>query len=101
VQAPGLATILISALCVGGSFVVVTMAAFQDARLVAGAATSRVVAAMTAAFALGQLIGPLTVRSASIETSLFVPSLAASVALLAAAIVLLRRPAGRFGPVAD
>jgi len=99
--APGLATILISALCVGGSFVVVTMAAFQDARLVAGAATSRVVAAMTAAFALGQLIGPLTVRSGSIETSLLVPSLAASVALLAAAIVLLRRPAGRFGPVAD
>jgi hypothetical protein len=47
------------------------------------------------------LIGPLTVRSGSIETSLLVPSLAASVALLGAAIVLLRRPAGRFGPVAD
>jgi len=99
--APGLATILVSALCVGGSFVVVTMAAFRDARLIAGANASRVVAAMTAAFALGQLIGPLTVPSGSIETSLPIPSLVASVGLLAAAIVLLRSPARPLVPIAD
>jgi hypothetical protein len=99
--APGLTTILVSALCVGGSFVVVTMAAFQDARLVAGADASRVVAAMTAAFALGQLVGPLTVRSGPIEMSLQIPSLIASVSLLAAAIVLLRSAARRLIPVID
>jgi hypothetical protein len=77
------------------------MAAFQDARLVAGADASRVVAAMTAAFALGQLVGPLTVRSGPIEMSLQIPSLIASVSLLAAAIVLLRSAARRLIPVID
>ncbi|CAD5374444.1 YbfB/YjiJ family MFS transporter [Rubrivivax sp. A210] len=57
---PSLAALLISALCVGGTFMVLTMAAMQQARLDAGAATPRLIAVMTAAFAAGQLVGPLT-----------------------------------------
>jgi MFS family permease len=102
---PGLATLIASALCVGGSFMVVTMAAFQLAREGAStpAAGARVVAAMTAAFALGQLLGPLTVHApspggaaaGSLAATLVVPSLAAAGLLIVAALAMLagRRPA--------
>jgi MFS family permease len=55
----GLAGILIAALCVGGSFMVVTMAGMQEALRVAGAQAARLMAAMTAAFATGQILGPV------------------------------------------
>src|SRR5207247_8738672 len=55
----GLAGILIAALCVGGSFMVVTMAGMQEALQVAGAQAARLMAAMTAAFATGQILGPV------------------------------------------
>ena len=99
---PGLATLIASALCVGGSFMVATMAAFQLARecVPAGApsGSARVVAAMTAAFALGQLLGPLTVHAnvpggagGSLAATLVVPSLAAAGLLIAAALAMLAR----------
>lgn len=86
----GLASLLVCAACVGGTFMVVTMAGFQQARRIAGAAPGRLVATMTAAFALGQLAGPLTVPAGPLAAALVVPSLAASAALLAAAAALLR-----------
>jgi MFS family permease len=55
----GLAGILIAALCVGGSFMVVTMTGMQEALQVAGAQAARLMAAMTAAFAIGQILGPV------------------------------------------
>jgi len=55
----GLAGILIAALCVGGSFMVVTMTGMQEALRVAGAHAARLMAAMTAAFATGQILGPV------------------------------------------
>ncbi len=55
----GLAGILIAALCVGGSFMVVTMTGMQEALQVAGAQAARLMAAMTAAFATGQILGPV------------------------------------------
>src|SRR3989441_4520850 len=55
----GLAGILIAALCVGRSFMVVTMAGMQEALHVAGAQAPRLMAAMTAAFATGQILGPV------------------------------------------
>jgi MFS family permease len=58
---PGLAGILLSALLVGGTFVVITMSAMQEARAVGGAHAQRLMAAMTAAFALAQIAGPLVV----------------------------------------
>jgi predicted MFS family arabinose efflux permease len=55
---PGFAGILLASLCVGGTFVVITMVAMQEARRVAGAHAARLMAAMTAAFAAGQIAGP-------------------------------------------
>jgi hypothetical protein len=58
---PGLAGILLSAVLVGATFVTITLAALQDARRLYGSAARPVMAAMTAAFAVGQLIGPVLV----------------------------------------
>jgi predicted MFS family arabinose efflux permease len=58
---PGIGGIVLAALCVGGTFVVITMAGMQEARSVARAQASRLMAAMTAAFAAGQIAGPLSV----------------------------------------
>ena len=55
--------LLVAAVCVGGTFMVATMAGLQEARRLAGAAAPRLMAAMTAAFALGQLAGPVVVAA--------------------------------------
>lgn len=56
---PGLLVMIISALLVGGTFVVTTMTSLQVARETSGANAARLVAAMTASFALGQILGPI------------------------------------------
>jgi len=56
---PGIAATLLAALGVGGTFMVVTMLGMQEAREVGGAAATGLMAAMTSAFALGQIAGPL------------------------------------------
>ena len=58
---PGIGGIVLAALCVGGTFVVITMLGMQEARSVAGVQAPRLMAAMTAAFAAGQIAGPLSV----------------------------------------
>jgi predicted MFS family arabinose efflux permease len=58
---PGIGGIVLAALCVGSPFVVVTMVGMQEARAVAGPQAPRLMAAMTAAFAAGQVLGPLSV----------------------------------------
>ena len=58
---PGIGGIVLAALCIGGTFVVITMVGLQEARSVAGAQAPRLMAAMTAAFAAGQIAGPLSV----------------------------------------
>jgi len=58
---PGIGGIVLAALCVGSPFVVVTMVGMQEARAVAGAQAPRLMAGMTAAFAAGQVLGPLSV----------------------------------------
>jgi predicted MFS family arabinose efflux permease len=87
-------TLLWCAVCVGGTFMVVTMTGIQEARRLAGAAAPRLIAAMTAAFAVGQLVGPFTVTSLG-------SSSAAGVALphaVAAAVLLLGLAAMVLGP---
>ena len=54
---------MVSALAVGATFMVVTMAGIQEAREAGGQNGTRLVARMTAAFALGQLAGPLLVSA--------------------------------------
>src|SRR5688500_3175319 len=79
---PPLPGILIGALCVGGTFMVITMAALQEGRRVGGA---RLMAQMTAAFAAGQIAGPLLVAALP---SLLPASLAACALLVASALAL-------------
>ena len=86
--------LLLSAVCVGGTFMVVTMAGMKQARLIAGVAAPQLMAAMTAAFATGQLLGPLTVGllggggSAARDSVPIAASLVASIVLVAGAALI-------------
>lgn len=89
---PGIGGIVLAALCVGGTFIVITMVGLQEARSVAGAQAPRLMAAMTAAFAAGQIIGPLSVSIVVGAGEGFSAALlAACAALLAGAALLLKR----------
>jgi predicted MFS family arabinose efflux permease len=90
---PGLAAIMVTALVVGGTFVVVTMAGMQEARAVAGADAGRLMAAMTAAFGAGQIAGPVWVSAVAGAGGDFpTPLLVAGILLLVSAAALGRRP---------
>jgi MFS family permease len=84
VVVPGIGGILVAALCVGGTFVVITQVGLQEARAVAGAGARRLIAAMTSAFALGQILGPLCVVWLATVAGGFSAAL-----LLAAALLVL------------
>jgi len=89
-------TLLWCAVCVGGTFMVVTMTGIQEARRLAGASAPRLIAAMTAAFAVGQLVGPFTVTSlgTSAAPGVALPyAMAATVLLLGVAVMVLGRGA--------
>ncbi len=51
--------IVIAALCVGGTFMVVTMMGMQEAQIQGGSNTRQLIAAVAASFATGQLAGPI------------------------------------------
>jgi MFS family permease len=87
---PGMTAIILAALCVGGSFMVVTMVGMQEARQVAGAGARSLMAAMTAAFALGQIAGPLLVSGLAGMRGGFSLALAFAGVLLAASTWALR-----------
>ena len=91
---PGLSGIMTAALLVGGTFMVVTMAGMEEARRVAGPHARALMAAMTSAFALGQILGPVIVSLLIPSTGRFAPALilAASVLVLSA-FLLLRKEA--------
>jgi predicted MFS family arabinose efflux permease len=94
VFSPGIVGIMLAALLVGGTFMVITMAGMQEARLVAGDHARALMAAMTSAFALGQIGGPLSVSLVVRADRGFAPALLAAAALLAASACALayRRP---------
>ena len=56
-------TLLVSAVCVGGTFVVITMAGLKEALRLGGAPASLAIGVMTAAFGAGQIAGPLMVSA--------------------------------------
>jgi MFS family permease len=56
-----LPALVASGVCVGGTFMVITMAAMEAARDLGGREPRRLMAVMTTAFALGQIAGPLVV----------------------------------------
>jgi predicted MFS family arabinose efflux permease len=90
---PGLIAILVAALLVGGTFMVVTMAGLREARAVAPEAATAFIAAITAAFALLQVLGPLVVSAVvHLRHGFEAALLAAVVVLLLAAFALWRLP---------
>jgi MFS family permease len=54
-----IAAIVLAAVCVGGTFMVVTMMGMQEAQALGGVHARKLIAAVTAAFAAGQLLGPV------------------------------------------
>jgi len=81
-----------SAVCVGGTFMVMTMAGLQEARRVARGAPTKLMSALTAAFAIGQFAGPILVSTGkSPAQALITPSLCAVTLLVVSAGVLLLR----------
>ena len=104
VVAPALASslgvLLAAALGIGGTFMVVTMAGMQEARRIARNGAARLIAAMTAAFAVGQLLGPLAVSLlASGGNALRASSITAGALLLASAGFLVAPRRCREAPV--
>jgi predicted MFS family arabinose efflux permease len=91
---PGASGIVIAACCVGGTFMVATMTGLQEARILAPDHASRLIAAMTAAFAMGQIFGPLLVSlAANLQNGMNALLIGASALLLASAAVLAIEPA--------
>ncbi len=85
-------TLILSAICVGGTFIVVTLAGIQETRRLAHPAPARAVAALTASFALGQLMGPVLAHAGeSAATALRLPSIVATIGLVISAAILLSR----------
>jgi predicted MFS family arabinose efflux permease len=86
---PGLPGIMLAALLVGGTFMVVTMAGMQEARRVAAPQPRALMAAMTSAFALGQILGPVSVSL--LAQAGFTPALVLAAAMLALCVFSLLR----------
>jgi hypothetical protein len=84
------ASLLVSAVCVGGTFMVMTLAGAQEARRMAVGSPTKLMAALTAAFAIGQTAGPVVVglEKATGITLAFSSGMAV-VLLLSSSLVLL------------
>jgi predicted MFS family arabinose efflux permease len=93
----GMPAIVVSALGVGGTFMVVTAAAMQESRRsVAPQHAAALIAVMTAAFAVGQIAGPLVVGAfAKHGGELVGPLVTASVLLLAGVALIAPRESRR------
>ncbi|UUX50604.1 MFS transporter [Nisaea acidiphila] len=82
--APNMATIILSGLMVGGTFMVITMAGMKEAHVIAPPGdVSRHIAVLTTAFATGQIVGPPAASLLRELTGSF------STGLLGAAVLLL------------
>ena len=92
---PGLPGIMMAALLVGGTFMVITMAGMQEARRVAGPHARALMAAMTSAFAVGQILGPAIVGFLVHSSGGFALTLILAAALLAAAAISLSFATGK------
>lgn len=91
VTLPFPASALLGGALLGLTFIVITAYGLQLGRVLASASPRRVLAMMTAAFGVGQILGPLGAGFLAARTSSYVlPSLAAAgILLLAAAITVL------------
>jgi MFS family permease len=81
-------TIAIAALCVGSTFMVVTMIGMQEARARAPANPTALLGIMTAAFAIGQLSGPLFLGILALLPAAHRAALGCAMQIAAATLVL-------------
>jgi MFS family permease len=81
-------TIAIAALCVGSTFMVVTMIGMQEARARAPANPTALLGLMTAAFAIGQLSGPLFSSILALLPAVHRAALGCAMQIAAATLVL-------------
>ncbi len=88
---PHIFTIIIAGICVGGTFMIITMAGMKEAHRIASPRdVTRHIAVMTASFATGQMIGPMFASSIYDLTQSFAVSLIiASVILILTAMTLV------------
>lgn len=78
-----MATIVVAGLCVGGTFMIVTMAGMKEAHRIAPAGdVMRHIGVMTAAFATGQMVGPVFASALHDRTGDFGASLVITSAIL-------------------
>lgn len=90
---PHITGIVAAGLCVGGTFMIITMTGMKEAhRLAAPDDVMRHIAAMTASFALGQMIGPAFASTLYDATGSFAAPLIFASAVLAVTIFPLLRP---------
>jgi predicted MFS family arabinose efflux permease len=83
---PSLSAIALAAICIGGTFMVITMLGMQEAQAVAGpGGARRLMGALTASFAAGQLAGPIFF---SLTHKYFAADLSFALTLAAAGLVL-------------
>jgi predicted MFS family arabinose efflux permease len=88
---PGLGGILVSAVLVGATFVTITLAGMQEARRIYGPAARPVMAAMTSAFAVGQLVGPILIALVEkLPHGFTLVLVTATAGLLAGALALMK-----------
>jgi predicted MFS family arabinose efflux permease len=89
----GIVPIMFAGLFVGGTFMVIVMVALREARDVAGEHATNLIGAITASFALGQIVGPIAVSFLVETTGNF------SAALLVAGVLLAVSGAALLGGV--
>jgi hypothetical protein len=88
---PGIGGIIAASLCVGGTFMVVTLSGLQEAQRLTEGNSARLIAGMTTAFATGQVLGPMLIGVlAGSPSGLQVSLMVASASLVATAVILLR-----------
>lgn len=88
-----ISTVLIGGICVGGTFMVITVAGLREAHRLAGPGSAqRHIAAMTAAFAVGQIVGPPAAGWAyDLDQSFAYPLLLAAALLVLTVLPLMTR----------
>jgi MFS family permease len=88
---PDMVGILLAALCVGGTFMVVTAAGLQEARRLSPQDPATLMAKLTVAFAIGQILGPVCVSLAPAgDRSLHLLLAVSAVLLIASGVYLVR-----------
>jgi hypothetical protein len=95
---PGIWSLLVAAICVGGTFMVITLAGMETARHFGPGRSPRLMAAMTAGFAAGQLLGPLAMIGSGMRTAEPLCLVAACALVGSAWLLPARSAAARFIP---